>query len=81
MASSSSVHPVFPEPRDAGIYDILTKAAGPPGRLPLDADFLRTAPSGDLFGLTMDAGMGWPAERLRRSGHLAWAVGLMHDPG
>jgi len=34
--------------------------------LPLDPELLRTAPSGELFGLTMDAGMGWPPDELRR---------------
>ena len=33
--------------------------------LPLDEEYLRTAPSGDLFGLTQDAGMGWDPRRLR----------------
>jgi putative YjhG/YagF family dehydratase len=33
--------------------------AGPAGKLPLTADMLREAPSGDLFGLTQDVGMGW----------------------
>ena len=35
----------------------------PRGPLPLTEDLLRNAPSGDLFGWTQDAGMGWnPAE-------------------
>src|SRR5688500_16675500 len=33
--------------------------AGPAGRLPLTAEQLRDAPSGDLFGLTQNVGMGW----------------------
>ncbi len=48
------------------IFDIKSKAPGPAGRLPLTEEMLRTRPSGDLFGLTQDAGMGWnPAELLR----------------
>ncbi|HTT67412.1 MAG TPA: YjhG/YagF family D-xylonate dehydratase [Gemmatimonadales bacterium] len=36
---------------------------GPAGRLPLTAAMLRDRPSGDVFGLTQDVGMGWsPAE-------------------
>src|SRR6058998_3875169 len=31
----------------------------PAGRLPLTADMLREEPSGNLFGLTQDVGMGW----------------------
>src|SRR6202165_4762499 len=39
-------------------YDIQTSASGPAGRLPLTEELLRDAPSGDIFGLTQDAGMG-----------------------
>jgi putative YjhG/YagF family dehydratase len=42
---------------------IRTSAAGPPGTLPLTAEMLSTSPSGDVFGLTQNVGMGWqPAE-------------------
>ncbi len=35
--------------------------------MPLTAEMLRKAPSGDIFGLSMDVGMGWnPAELTRR---------------
>ena len=48
---------------DPAIYEIKTKAPGPKGFLPLTPDMLRTRPSGDIFGWTQDAGMGWnPAE-------------------
>jgi len=60
-----SARSILPEPADPSLYAVRTRADGPPGRLPLDADFLSTAPSGHLFGLTMDAGMGWPPEELR----------------
>jgi putative YjhG/YagF family dehydratase len=40
-----------------------TKARGPEGRLPITADMLLAEPSGNLFGMTQDAGMGWnPSE-------------------
>jgi putative YjhG/YagF family dehydratase len=46
--------------------EVRTRAPGPPGRLPLTAEALRSAPSGDLFGLTQNAGMGWePGEAAR----------------
>ena len=49
------------------IYDVQTKAPGPSGRLPLTDDLLRNRPSGDIFGLTQNAGMGWnPAEVGRK---------------
>src|SRR5688572_14196800 len=37
---------------------------GPPGQLPLTADMLRDEPSGNLFGLTQNVGMGWSASAL-----------------
>jgi xylonate dehydratase len=37
---------------------------GPEGRLPLTAEMLRNEPSGNLFGLTQNAGMGWHPEAL-----------------
>ncbi len=43
------------------IYDVVSKAAGPQGSLPLTDELLLTAPSGDLFGLSQNVGMGWEA--------------------
>src|SRR5205085_4627487 len=48
------------------LFDIQTSAAGPAGALPLTEDLLREAPSGDLFGWTQDAGMGWNPGELGR---------------
>jgi xylonate dehydratase len=48
---------------DPSLFDVQTSAAGPAGSLPLTEELLRNAPSGDVFGLSQDAGMGWnPAE-------------------
>jgi len=47
-----------------GLFDIHSRAPGPQGSLPLTADMLRNRPSGDLFGLTQDAGMGWDPAKL-----------------
>ena len=52
---------LFPVP-DAN--SILTTGTGPSGQLPLSDEMLRTWASGDLFGLTQNAGMGWEPERL-----------------
>lgn len=41
-----------------------TKASGPQGRLPLTEEMLLERPSGDLFGLTQDVGMGWEPSSL-----------------
>ncbi|MBX6315484.1 MAG: hypothetical protein IRY99_21615, partial [Isosphaeraceae bacterium] len=47
------------EATDPTVFEVATKADGPEGVLPLTDEMLRTWPSGDLFGLTQDAGMGW----------------------
>jgi xylonate dehydratase len=44
--------------------DVKTHAAGPEGALPITAEMLLTQPSGNLFGLSQDAGMGWEPARL-----------------
>jgi len=51
---------------DRALFDVQTTAAGPAGALPLDEAMLRAWLSGDLFGLTQDAGMGWDPDRLRQ---------------
>ncbi len=51
---------------DPSLYAVRTHAPGPAGRLPLDAEYLLHAPSGEIFGLTQDAGMGWDPAQLRR---------------
>jgi putative YjhG/YagF family dehydratase len=49
------------------VFRVRTTAPGPAGRLPLTPEMLRERPSGDLFGLSQNAGMGWnPAEVGRK---------------
>lgn len=48
------------------IYRVQTQGAGPAGSLPLTEEILRERPSGDIFGLTQNAGMGWKASELGR---------------
>jgi putative YjhG/YagF family dehydratase len=47
-----------------GLDRAATHAPGPQGALPLTAEMLLTEPSGNLFGLTQNAGMGWEPSRL-----------------
>ncbi|MBI5302687.1 MAG: YjhG/YagF family D-xylonate dehydratase [Chloroflexi bacterium] len=54
------------ESSDPNLYDVPTHARGPAGRLPLQADWLINSPSGDVFGWTMDAAMGWSPDQLGR---------------
>ena len=48
------------------IYQVRTKAKGPSGRLPISENLLLNHPSGDLFGLTQNVGMGWNPEEVGR---------------
>src|SRR4029078_540225 len=43
----------------SALFEVETKGLGPRGSLPLSAEMLRDSPSGDLFGLTQNARMGW----------------------
>ncbi len=49
---------------DAAIFDVPARAPGPRGSLPLTPEMLRQRPSGDLFGWTQNAGMGWTPSSL-----------------
>ena len=49
---------------DAALFDIHTRAPGPQGSLPITAEMLLNRPSGDLFGLSQNAGMGWDPSKL-----------------
>ncbi len=62
---------------DKDIYDIKTKSTGPEGSLPLTEEMLRNFPSGHLFGMTEDAGMGWEPSELNRDQYLI----LSHQGG
>jgi len=48
------------------LWDVQTAGAGPSGKLPLTAEMLLERPSGDVFGLTQNAGMGWDPRELGR---------------
>jgi putative YjhG/YagF family dehydratase len=60
-----------------------TSAAGPAGSLPLTDDMLRNWSSGDLFGLSQDAGMGWNPSMLGRHEFLILSTsgGIRADDG
>lgn len=57
----------FFDSTDPGVYELATNGAGPAGALPVTDAMLRGRSSGDLFGWTMDAAMGWPAEKVDRA--------------
>src|SRR3990172_5504688 len=68
---------------DASLYDVASSAPGPEGKLPLTAEMLRDRPSGDAFGMTQDAGMGWSPGALagRQFLILSTAGGRRADDG
>src|SRR5690554_2403323 len=65
------------------IFDVRTHAPGPPGRLPLQPDLLRDAPSGYVFGWTQDAAMGWSPSDLGKDEYLILSTqgGIRADDG
>lgn len=66
---------------DSGTIDVVTRGSGPEGKLPLTEQLLREAPSGDLFGWTQNAGMGWnPAELNRPEVLLLSTSGGLREP-
>lgn len=66
---------------DESIYRVRSKAAGPVGSLPLTPEMLLERPSGDLFGMTQNAGMGWaPAELNRKQFLILSTQGGMRAP-
>src|SRR5579871_5353413 len=52
------------------LYDVRTHVPGPAGALPLTEQMLRARPSGDLFGLSQNAGMGWNPSALSGNEYL-----------
>ncbi|MBL0345019.1 YjhG/YagF family D-xylonate dehydratase [Candidatus Villigracilis affinis] len=52
------------------LFDVHTHASGPTGRLPLQSEFLTSAPSGHIFGWTQDAAMGWNPSGLGKDEYL-----------
>ena len=63
-------NPLSIDSNSPDIYDIHTHAAGAEGSLPLDEEYLLNSPSGDVFGLSQNVGMGWQPKHLRRKEYL-----------
>ncbi|MFO0819617.1 MAG: YjhG/YagF family D-xylonate dehydratase [Pirellulales bacterium] len=55
---------MFASASQDSLYDIHTHGEGPRGKLPLTDEILRNWSSGDLFGWTQNAGMGWNPDEL-----------------
>src|SRR5579871_751406 len=66
---------------ETDIYEVQTKAAGPVGELPLTPEMLLHRPSGDIFALSQNAGMGWnPAQLDRREFLILSTQGGIRNP-
>jgi xylonate dehydratase len=63
MTVSPDIAPLLDSDEPA-LYEVVTSGPGPEGRLPLTDEMLRHGPSGDAFGMSQDAGMGFRPERL-----------------
>jgi putative YjhG/YagF family dehydratase len=49
---------------DPSLFDVRSTAPGPQGSVPITAEMLLARPSGDLFGWSQNAGMGWDPRSL-----------------
>lgn len=55
---------IYASANEAELLDVRSKAKGPAGLVPFTAEMLLERPSGDLFGWTQNAGMGWDPKKL-----------------
>ena len=67
---------------DKTIYDVRTRAPGPEGQLiSLTEEHVIESPSGDIFGYSQNAGMGWnPAELGRPEILILSTMGGIREP-
>jgi putative YjhG/YagF family dehydratase len=66
---------------DPDLYAVQTKATGPTGELPITPEMLLQRPSGDIFALSQNAGMGWnPAQLNRREFLILSTQGGIRNP-
>ena len=64
MPTTFSPNELLDTPNEPALLEVVSRAVGPAGKLPLTDDMLLHWPSGDLFGLTQNAGMGWPPQEM-----------------
>ena len=81
MKKSAAKAELWADAEDSAIFNLRTKADGPAGKLPLTKNLLLESPSGDLFGLTQNAGMGWdPANVLSKPFLILSTKGGLREP-
>ncbi|CAI6047849.1 D-xylonate dehydratase YagF [Paenibacillus sp. JJ-100] len=69
--------------KQSDLFKITAHAPGVSGRLPLTDDLLRNAPSGDLFGMSQNVGMGWKPGDLNGKQYLILSTqgGIRNEDG
>lgn len=65
-----SFEAIVGEAAAGALIPVESRAPGPQGRLPLTPEMLSTWASGDLFGFSQDAGMGWDPRELGKDEYL-----------
>lgn len=63
-ADDAKVFDPFEEHEDPSIYEVVTHATGPQGKLPFTRELLLDSPSGDIFAMSQNVGMGWDPSKL-----------------
>ncbi|MCL4878375.1 MAG: YjhG/YagF family D-xylonate dehydratase [Anaerolineae bacterium] len=78
-----TTHPTFQDILGSEIFPTRTQGHGPSGQIPITEALLLNAPSGDIFGLTQNAGMGWNPDDVGRPPYLIVSTqgGLREDDG
>ena len=81
QAADSRQARILGEREETGMWEIELSADGPLGSLPLTSEMLIEEPSGNIFGMTQNAGMGWnPDELLRTQFMILSTMGGMRGP-
>ncbi len=81
QAADSRQARILGETTNTGMWDIDLSADGPLGSLPVTSEMLIEEPSGNIFGMTQNAGMGWnPDELLRTQFMILSTLGGMRGP-
>jgi hypothetical protein len=76
MTESESTRPTIEAilGSDQEFGPVRLQGEGPSGRLPITPEMLFNEPSGNIFGLTQNAGMGWSPADVTRPQYLIHAL-------
>ena len=76
-----TLNDILDSPSD--LFSPRTKGKGPEGKLPLTEEMLLNEPSGNLFGMTLNVGMGWSPDEVNRKAFMIVSTqgGLRSEDG